>query len=158
MTNAEHTKPVKVEIKEEKVTEVIKEEIVKEENDKEEKTKEEETVRVVPVRPIILPAHLMKSQQDMKDDSKGLHSLHLGKRARSFFSDISNHISTNDMSIDIHEASAAEREEEKRALKVATQNWDDLDAEDRDDPMMVTEYVNDIFEYMRILEVMKRRN
>lgn len=31
--------------------------------------------------------------------------------------------------------------------------WDDLDAEDHDDPIMVSEYVNHIFEYMRTIEV-----
>lgn len=31
--------------------------------------------------------------------------------------------------------------------------WEDLDAEDADDPMMVSEYVNDIFEYLKIVEV-----
>ncbi|KAJ1908626.1 G2/mitotic-specific cyclin [Tieghemiomyces parasiticus] len=32
-------------------------------------------------------------------------------------------------------------------------DWDDLDAEDVDDPLMVTEYVEDIFDYMLHLEV-----
>ena len=32
---------------------------------------------------------------------------------------------------------------------------DDLDAEDADDPMMVSEYVNEIFEYLLVLEVMQ---
>lgn len=31
-------------------------------------------------------------------------------------------------------------------------DWDDLDAEDKGDPLMVSEYVNDIFDYMRELE------
>ena len=31
--------------------------------------------------------------------------------------------------------------------------WEDLDAEDADDPMMVSEYVNDIFEYLKGVEV-----
>lgn len=31
--------------------------------------------------------------------------------------------------------------------------WEDLDAEDADDPMMVSEYVNDIFEYLKVVEV-----
>lgn len=34
-----------------------------------------------------------------------------------------------------------------------TQRWDDLDAEDADDPTMVAEYVAEIFEYMKELEV-----
>jgi len=32
-------------------------------------------------------------------------------------------------------------------------DWDDLDATDANDPLMVSEYVNDIFDYMRELEV-----
>jgi hypothetical protein len=37
--------------------------------------------------------------------------------------------------------------------KVKTQDWDDLDAEDGYDPCMVAEYVVEIFEYMKKLEV-----
>jgi len=32
-------------------------------------------------------------------------------------------------------------------------DWDDLDAEDAEDPLMVSEYVVEIFEYMKNLEV-----
>ncbi|KAL7276351.1 G2/mitotic-specific cyclin [Rhizina undulata] len=32
------------------------------------------------------------------------------------------------------------------------QDWDDLDEEDADDPLMVSEYVNEIFDYLRELE------
>ena len=32
-------------------------------------------------------------------------------------------------------------------------NWDDLDAEDSGDPMMVSDYVVEIFDYMKKLEV-----
>jgi len=143
----EITKIVRTEIKhEKKVTEIIKEEQLKDKNG-------EEVVHAVPVRPIILPAHLKKSQHALKDENKELQSIRLGKRSRSFFSDISNHISTHEMSEDIQEATVADLEEEKRALKVATQQWTDLDAEDKNDPMMVTEYVNEIFEYMRVLEL-----
>jgi hypothetical protein len=35
----------------------------------------------------------------------------------------------------------------------AERDWDDLDAEDAGDPLMVSEYVVEIFEYMRHLEV-----
>jgi G2/mitotic-specific cyclin 2 len=31
--------------------------------------------------------------------------------------------------------------------------WEDLDAEDADDPMMVSEYVNEIFDYLKVAEV-----
>lgn len=33
--------------------------------------------------------------------------------------------------------------------------WDDLDAEDADDPLMVSEYVNEIFVYLKEVEVSK---
>ena len=32
-------------------------------------------------------------------------------------------------------------------------HWDDLDAQDADDPLMVSEYVSEIFDYMRSAEV-----
>ncbi|KAJ1985223.1 G2/mitotic-specific cyclin [Dimargaris verticillata] len=40
-----------------------------------------------------------------------------------------------------------------RAKRAKVQNWDDLDAEDIDDPLMVSEYVHEIFDYMRNLEI-----
>lgn len=45
-----------------------------------------------------------------------------------------------------------EKQEEKIGAGTATR-WDDLDAEDADDPTMVAEYVAEIFEYMKELEV-----
>lgn len=36
---------------------------------------------------------------------------------------------------------------------VAAKDWDDLDAEDNGDPLMVSEYVVEIIEYMRRIEV-----
>lgn len=41
--------------------------------------------------------------------------------------------------------------EERQPAK--DEGWEDLDAEDHDDPLMVTEYVEEIFNYMRKLEV-----
>ncbi|KAJ1656213.1 G2/mitotic-specific cyclin [Dispira simplex] len=40
-----------------------------------------------------------------------------------------------------------------RSKMAKVQAWDDLDAEDIDDPLMVAEYVNEIFDYMRKLEL-----
>ncbi|KAJ1963930.1 G2/mitotic-specific cyclin [Dispira parvispora] len=40
-----------------------------------------------------------------------------------------------------------------RSKIAKVQAWDDLDAEDVDDPLMVAEYVNEIFDYMRKLEL-----
>ncbi|KAN0065938.1 G2/mitotic-specific cyclin [Thecaphora frezii] len=38
------------------------------------------------------------------------------------------------------------------------EGWEDLDAEDMDDPLMVAEYVNDIFDYMKELEIANMPN
>jgi len=46
-----------------------------------------------------------------------------------------------------------QKEDMKRRKKDEIQEWDDLDVEDEDDPLMVSEYVADIFEYMQVLEV-----
>ena len=35
--------------------------------------------------------------------------------------------------------------------------WDDLDAEDADDPLMVSEYVDEIFSYLKVIEVRESR-
>ncbi|KAF9924483.1 G2/mitotic-specific cyclin [Linnemannia zychae] len=45
-----------------------------------------------------------------------------------------------------------EQEEDKKRPKREFVDWDDLDAEDEGDPLMVSEYVTDIFSYMQILE------
>eukprot|EP00842_Homolaphlyctis_polyrhiza_P004709 jgi/Hompol1/5239/HPOL_004272-RA len=42
--------------------------------------------------------------------------------------------------------------------KARTVPWDDLDAEDGDDPLMLAEYVDEIFEYMRELEIQTLAN
>ncbi|AAS50464.1 AAR099Wp [Eremothecium gossypii ATCC 10895] len=52
--------------------------------------------------------------------------------------------------------------EELKKFKISDQGnqceWEDLDAEDINDPFMVSEYVNDIFEYLHKLEVMTLPN
>ncbi|EPQ30992.1 uncharacterized protein PFL1_01181 [Pseudozyma flocculosa PF-1] len=47
---------------------------------------------------------------------------------------------------------------EKDAKPAKDEGWEDLDAEDMDDPLMVAEYVNDIFEYMKELEIVNMPN
>jgi len=48
----------------------------------------------------------------------------------------------------------AEAEAPRKKQKVEKkQDWDDLDAAEINDPQMVAEYVNEIFDYMRELEV-----
>ncbi|KAJ2456272.1 G2/mitotic-specific cyclin [Coemansia sp. RSA 2336] len=39
-----------------------------------------------------------------------------------------------------------------KSRKEQVQDWDDIDADDADDPLMVSEYISDIIEYMRKLE------
>ncbi|EST07992.1 Cyclin, N-terminal [Kalmanozyma brasiliensis GHG001] len=52
------------------------------------------------------------------------------------------------------EAPQAKRLKTEQAHKPAKdEGWEDLDAEDAEDPLMVAEYVNDIFEYMKELEI-----
>lgn len=41
----------------------------------------------------------------------------------------------------------------RKELIVTEKKWDNLDLEDMDDPLMVAEYISDIVEYMRKLEV-----
>ncbi|KAJ2746522.1 G2/mitotic-specific cyclin [Coemansia sp. BCRC 34301] len=41
----------------------------------------------------------------------------------------------------------------KKAEDEAVRDWDDIDAEDGDDPLMVSEYIEDIIEYLRKREV-----
>jgi hypothetical protein len=41
----------------------------------------------------------------------------------------------------------------KRSKKQKTQDWEDLDADDFYDPMMISEYAVDIFKYLKELEV-----
>ncbi|CUS23586.1 LAQU0S10e03818g1_1 [Lachancea quebecensis] len=53
-------------------------------------------------------------------------------------------------------------QEEPKKFKVCAKGteyeWEDLDAEDINDPFMVSEYVNDIFEYLHKLEIMTLPN
>jgi G2/mitotic-specific cyclin 2 len=66
------------------------------------------------------------------------------------------HVEVGDQVCDI-----AERELQKHLQNIGREveadpdgpNWEDLDAEDADDPMMVSEYVTEIFEYLKIVEV-----
>ncbi|KAI0702047.1 cyclin-like protein [Cerioporus squamosus] len=58
---------------------------------------------------------------------------------------------------DYHEAEIEEEEEaaipaEEVEADPNGNNWDDLDAEDADDPLMVSEYVVEIFEYLKEVE------
>ncbi|KAI0747008.1 cyclin-like protein [Daedaleopsis nitida] len=53
----------------------------------------------------------------------------------------------------LHEEDLEEEVEVKRDVEAEPQEqWDDLDAEDADDPLMVSEYVVEIFEYLKQVE------
>jgi hypothetical protein len=60
-----------------------------------------------------------------------------------------------------HVRDIAERELQKHLQNIECEaeadpngpDWEDLDAEDADDPMMVSEYVNEIFDYLKLTEV-----
>ena len=66
------------------------------------------------------------------------------------------HVEAGDPVCDI-----AERELQKHLQDIGREveadpngpDWEDLDAEDADDPMMVSEYVTEIFDYLKIVEV-----
>lgn len=52
----------------------------------------------------------------------------------------------------------APRTKKLRTIEPPVQDWDDLDAEDADDPMMMSEYVVEIFEYMKEIEIQTMPN
>ena len=53
----------------------------------------------------------------------------------------------------IKEEVVVARKRQKTDEKQAIQEWDDLDSDDKLDPVMASEYVVEIFEYLRELEV-----
>ena len=56
------------------------------------------------------------------------------------------------------EAPQAKRPKTEATKPAKDEGWEDLDAEDAEDPLMVAEYVNDIFEYMKELEIINMPN
>jgi G2/mitotic-specific cyclin 1/2 len=70
--------------------------------------------------------------------------------------DVKEHIKAGDQIRDI-----AERELQQHLKDIGREaeadpngpDWEDLDAEDADDPMMVSEYVTEIFDYLKGVEV-----
>lgn len=53
----------------------------------------------------------------------------------------------------LHKKASVQEEEVREQGPAKDEGWEDLDAEDADDPLMVAEYVNEIFDYMKELEV-----
>lgn len=64
----------------------------------------------------------------------------------------------NDVGHLMHKKSRAVQEEVKEEGPAKDEGWEDLDTEDADDPLMVAEYVNEIFDYMKELEVRFRQS
>ncbi len=70
--------------------------------------------------------------------------------------DVKEHVEAGDQICDI-----AERELQKHLEDIGREveadpngpDWEDLDAEDAEDPMMVSEYVTEIFDYLKVAEV-----
>jgi G2/mitotic-specific cyclin 2 len=70
--------------------------------------------------------------------------------------DVKEHVEAGDQICDI-----AERELQKHLEDIGREveadpngpDWEDLDAEDAEDPMMVSEYVTEIFDYLKVTEV-----
>ena len=60
----------------------------------------------------------------------------------------------------VDEADADEDAEPEMAIVEAAKDegWEDLDAGDEDDPLMVSEYVNEVYDYLRGLEVRSSRS
>ncbi|PWN51068.1 A/B/D/E cyclin [Violaceomyces palustris] len=58
--------------------------------------------------------------------------------------------------VEVRESKRIKTEVANRPAK--DEGWIDLDAEDMDDPLMVAEYVNDIFDYMKELEIANMPN
>lgn len=54
---------------------------------------------------------------------------------------------------DLKKLKYCEGEEKEKTARLKEVDWDDLDAEDVNDPFMVSEYVNSIFDYLYHLEV-----
>jgi G2/mitotic-specific cyclin 1/2 len=62
-------------------------------------------------------------------------------------------VAVNESKLQSVELEQDENKRPKTSAVVNTKQWDDLDADDAGDPVMVSEYVVEIFEYLRKLEV-----
>ncbi|KDQ60187.1 hypothetical protein JAAARDRAFT_56150 [Jaapia argillacea MUCL 33604] len=96
-----------------------------------------------------IPAH----KQDDDDDDEETHRVYKKRRTSSEPADADafeeSHLKA--LSEDAFDKQIKEAVEELEADPEAN-DWDDLDAEDADDPLMVSEYVVEIFEYLKKVE------
>lgn len=97
-----------------------------------------------------------------EDDPASIQPAHKKRRTSSVGPEDVLHVTEEDrleIEEDIHNARVAAEmeafanEEEADPEGMA---WDDLDADDSDDPLMVSEYVHEIFDYLRQVEVCSR--
>lgn len=101
-----------------------------------------------------LEDHFDDNHEEVDDDAVAVPA----KRARTsspFKAEVSEPISRRmEVEVESSQALKAALAQEVADTKPAKdEGWQDLDAEDDDDPMMVNEYVRDIFTYMQKLEV-----
>jgi len=99
-------------------------------------------------------------QEERERDETEAESNRVFKKRRTS-SDAPDEEAKDEVEVEDQVRDIAERELQKHLHDIECEaeadpngaEWEDLDAEDADDPMMVSEYVNDIFEYLKAVEV-----
>ncbi|KAJ8101558.1 cyclin-like protein [Lipomyces tetrasporus] len=109
--------------------------------------------RRAPLKPITIAT---AAQRTAKPRTKTSASSLIEETVDEEFSD-GNKENEDPMFVDPAERTSSESQDavatEHDKPEVAVQDWDDLDADEMDDPTMVAEYVNEIFDYMKELEI-----
>ncbi|KAI9459180.1 cyclin-like protein [Lactarius psammicola] len=98
-------------------------------------------------------------QEERERDEMEAESNRVFKKRRTS-SDAPDEEAKDEVEVEDQVRDIAERELQKHLHDIEREveadpngaEWEDLDAEDADDPMMVSEYVNDIFEYLKVVE------
>ncbi|KAF7323910.1 Cyclin N-terminal domain-containing protein [Mycena kentingensis (nom. inval.)] len=130
----------------------------------------ENTVATVPAEAAAIRRHatrssLARKQQQVEDEAEEEEDEPAHKRRKTS----SDPPEEPELDEEEREAARQQAEEEAIAARIAaeieayangepeadpeTSPWDDLDAEDADDPVMVSEYVTDIFKYLKEVEL-----
>ncbi|KAK9362951.1 cyclin-like protein [Lipomyces starkeyi] len=109
--------------------------------------------RRAPLKPITIAT---AAQRAAKPRSKSSASSLVDETIDEEFSD-GNKENEDPMLVDTAEKVSSESQDavtnEPDKHEEAVNDWDDLDADEMDDPTMVAEYVNEIFDYMKELEI-----
>ena len=90
-----------------------------------------------------VPRRVSKPSKPEDEDEEEAHRVFKKRRTSSDMPDVDAEALQEE---EVENAVAPKEEEE-------TENWVDLDADDCDDPLMVSEYVIEIFEYLKEVEV-----